>query len=87
MRFLGCKGVFRFFVHGDGAVELRPEDDEPATESRLRPRVAEQGETQGTRTIFTSRRRNRPIGGYGPFEKPRSYIGTLRAPSLSGSEL
>jgi hypothetical protein len=77
MRCPGCHGVFRFFVHGNGAVELRPVDDEPATESRLPPRVAEQGETQGTRTIFTSRRRHRPIGGYLPFEKSRSYIGTF----------
>jgi hypothetical protein len=56
-------------------VELRPVDDEPATESRLPPRVGDQGETQGTRKILTSRRRNRPIGGYLPFEKSRSYIG------------
>jgi hypothetical protein len=77
MRCPGCHGMFRFFVHGNGAVELRPVDDEPATGSRLPPRVAEQGETQGTRRILTSRRRNRPIGGYLPFEKSRSYIGTF----------
>jgi hypothetical protein len=82
MRCPGCKGLFRFFVHGNGAVELRPVepepvDDEPATESRLPPRLAEQEETKGTRRIFTSRRRNRPIGGYQPFEKSRSYIGTF----------
>jgi len=77
MRCPGCNGVFSFFVHGNGAVELRPVDDEPATGSRLPPRTAEQGETQGTRTIFTSRRRNRPIGGYAPFGKSRSYIGTF----------
>ena len=70
-----CKDMFCFFVHGNGAVELRPVDDEPATESRLPPRAAEQDETRGARTIFTSRRRNRPIGGYKPFEKSRSYIG------------
>jgi hypothetical protein len=74
--------MFYFFVHGNGAVELRPVDDEPvaderATESLLPPRVAEQDETKRTRTIFTSRRRNRPIGGYKPFEKSRSYIGTF----------
>jgi hypothetical protein len=69
--------MFYFFVHSNGAVELRPADDEPATESRLPPRAAEQGETQGTRKILTSRRRNRPIGGYHPFEKSRSYIGTF----------
>jgi hypothetical protein len=73
----GCRGLFSFFVHGNEAVELRPVDDEPTTESRLPPRTAEQGETQGTRTILTSRRRNRPIGGYLPFEKSRSYIGTF----------
>ena len=77
MRCPGCNGMFCFFVHGNGAVELRPLDDEPATESRLPPRVAEQDETRGARTIFTSRRRNRPIGGYKPFEKSRSYIGTF----------
>jgi hypothetical protein len=37
--------------------------------------VADQGEAQGTRKILTSKRRNRPIGGYMPFEKSRSYIG------------
>jgi hypothetical protein len=39
--------------------------------------MAGQGETQRTRTILTSRRRNRAIGGYLPFEKSRSYIGTF----------
>jgi hypothetical protein len=77
MRCPGCNGVFCFFVHGNGAVELRPVDDKPVTESRLPPRVAEQDETRGPRTIFTSRRRNRPIGGYLAFEKSRSYIGTF----------
>jgi hypothetical protein len=82
IRCPGCQGLFYFFVHGNGAVELRPVDDEPvaderATGSRLPPRVAEEGETQGTRKILTSRRRNRPIGGYMPFEKSRSYIGTF----------
>jgi hypothetical protein len=71
----GCQHMFSFVVHNNGAVELRPADDEPATESQLPPRVKEQGENQGTRRIFTSRRRNRPIGGYAPFEKSRSYIG------------
>jgi hypothetical protein len=73
----GCQHMFSFVVYSNGAVELRPADDEPATESRLPPRVGEQRETQGTRRIFTSRRRNRPIGGYAPFEKSRSYIGTF----------
>jgi hypothetical protein len=73
----GCQQMFSFVVHNNGAVELRPADEEPATESRLPPRVKEQGENQGTRRIFTSRRRNRPIGGYAPFEKSRSYIGTF----------
>ena len=77
MRCPGCNGVFRVFVHGNGAVELRPVDDEPATDSPLPPRSAEQEKTKETRTIFTSRRRNRPIGGYLPFEKSRSYIGTF----------
>jgi hypothetical protein len=82
MRCPGCNGKFYFFVHGNGAVELRPVDDEPvadepAAESRLPPRLAEQGETQGTRRILTSRRRNRAIGGYLAFEKSRSYIGTF----------
>jgi hypothetical protein len=76
--------MFYFFVHGNGAVELRPADDEPVTESRLPPRMAEQGETQGTRRIFTSRRRNRPIGGYLAFEKPRSYIGTFALVAVLG---
>src|SRR5215472_11288506 len=84
MRCPGCKDVFRFFVHGNGAVELRPVGDEPATESRLPPRVAEQNETRGARTIFTSRRRNRPIGGYLPFEKSRSYIGTFAFLAILG---
>ena len=79
MRCPGCHGVFRYFVHGNGGVELRPVDDEPepATESRLPPRLATQDQTPGRRTIFTSRRRNRPIGGYMPFEKTRSYLGTF----------
>ena len=80
MRCPNCDGVFYFVVHGNGAVELRPVDDEPvysepATQLRLPPRVAGQAEKQPTRRIFTSRRRNRPIGGYAPFEKSRSYIG------------
>ncbi len=77
MRCPGCNGVFRVFVHGNGAVELRPVDDESATESSLPPRSAEHAVPKGTRTIFTSRRRNRPIGGYLAFEKSRSYIGTF----------
>jgi hypothetical protein len=77
MRCPGCDGVFYFFVHGNGAVELRSVDDEPVAATRLPPRAAEQGETKGARTIFTSRRRKRPIGGYLPFEKSRSYIGTF----------
>jgi hypothetical protein len=82
IRCPGCHGLFYYFVHGNGAVEMRPVDDEPvadepAAESRLPSRVAEEGETQGTRKILTSRRRNRPIGGYLPFEKSRSYIGTF----------
>jgi hypothetical protein len=87
----GCHGLFYFFVHGNGAVELRPADDEPVTESRLPPRMAVQGETQGTRRILTKRRRNRPDGGYQPFEKSRSYIGVfafftvLGLVSLTGS--
>jgi hypothetical protein len=83
IRCSGCDGMFYFFIHGNGAVELRPADDEPvaepANESRLPPRVAEEGEAQGTRKILASRRRNRPIGGYGPFEKSRSYIGGFAA--------
>jgi hypothetical protein len=79
MRCPGCHGVFRFFVHGNGAVELRPvdDDDEPAPESRLPARVADQDETQGTRKILTSRRLNRPMGGHKPNEKPRIYIGAF----------
>ena len=80
----GGQQMFSFVVHGNGAVELRPADDEPATESRLPPRVGEQGETQGTRRIFTSRRRNRPIGGYAPFEKSRSYIGMFAFLTILG---
>jgi hypothetical protein len=91
MRCPGCQGLFHFHVHGNGAVELRPANEpsstmetlrdlagvESVTGSRLPSRVVDQGETQGTRRIFTSRRRNRPIGGYAPFEKSRSYIGML----------
>jgi hypothetical protein len=84
MRCPNCNGVFRFFIHANGAVELRPADDEPSTEScppstesRLPPRSAEQEVTKSSRTILTSRRRNRPIGGYHPFGKSRSYIGTF----------
>lgn len=73
MRCPGCNGVYRFHVHGNGAVELRPMDDEPTTELQLPPRIANQDEKKGGRTIFTSRRRHRPIGGYMPFEKSRSY--------------
>jgi hypothetical protein len=89
MRCPGCNGLFSFFVHGNGAVELRPVEDEPAddgpaTESRLPPRSAATEETAGTRTIFTSRRRKRPIGGYAPFEKSRSYIGMFTFLALLG---
>jgi hypothetical protein len=83
MRCPSCDGLFYFVVHGNGAVELRPVDVAPATESaaesRLPPRMAVQGEseTRATRKVFTSRRRNRPIGGYAPFEKSRSYIGVV----------
>jgi hypothetical protein len=79
MRCPGCDGLFYFFVHGNGAVELRPVDDEPSSEpsgeSRLPPRVGAEEDGKRTRTILTSRRRNRAIGGYMPFEKSRSYIG------------
>jgi hypothetical protein len=54
-------------------MELRPTKDEPVTS--LPPRVGEQDETQGTRRVFIKRGNNRPIGGYAPFEKSRSYIG------------
>jgi hypothetical protein len=76
--------VFSFFVHGNGAVELRPVNDEPATESRLPPRVGGQGETRATRRIFTSRCRNRPIGGYAPFKKSRYYIGMFAFCAIIG---
>jgi hypothetical protein len=33
--------------------------------------------TASRRTIFASRRKNRPLGGYLPFEKSRSYIGVF----------
>jgi hypothetical protein len=39
--------------------------------------VGEQDETQTTRRDYTKRLSNRPIGGYAPFEKSRSYIGML----------
>jgi hypothetical protein len=84
MRCPGCHGLLYFFVHDNGAVELRPVEDQPATESRLPPRVGGQGETQAKRRIFTSRRRNRPIGGYAPFEKPRSYIGMFALFTILG---
>jgi hypothetical protein len=83
----GCNGRFYFFVHGNGAVDLRPADDEPVIESRLPPRRAEQGETQGTRRILTSPRRNRPMGGYHPFEKSRSYLGALAFFTILGLAL
>jgi hypothetical protein len=83
----GCHGMFDFVVHGNGFVELRPAADEPVIESQLPPRRAEQGETQGTRRIFTGRRRNRPIGGYQPFEKSRSYLGALAFFTILGLAL
>lgn len=73
----GCHGLFYFFVHGNGAVVLRPADDEPVIESRLPPRMAEQGETPRTRRIFSGRRRDRPMGGYHAFERSRSYLGAF----------
>jgi hypothetical protein len=73
----GCQGLFYYFVHGNGAVELRPAKDEPVIESRLPPRRTEPGETQGTRKILKKRRGGRPTGGYQPFEKSRSYLGAL----------
>jgi hypothetical protein len=76
--------MFYFFIHGNGFVELRPANDEPVIESRLPPRRAEQGETQGTRKVFTTRRLNRPSGGYHPFEKSRSYLGALAFFALLG---
>lgn len=82
MRCPNCHEVSRFFVHGNGAVELRPyeppaREAEPVAASSLPPRRTHDDEPKSTRTIFTSRRRNRPIGGYMPFEKSRSYLGTL----------
>jgi hypothetical protein len=81
MRCPHCHDQFYFLVHGNGAVELRPVDEErepePAAKSRLPPRIADQDENQGTRRVLKGRRRNRPIGGYMPFEKSRSYIGTF----------
>src|SRR3954449_4472261 len=82
----GCRGMFRFHVHGNGFVELRPADDEPVIESRLPPRLAEQDETQGTRRIFTKRRK-RPIGGYHAFEKSRSYLGSFAFFTILGLAL
>jgi hypothetical protein len=87
MRCPGCHCLLYFFVHNNGAVELRPVEDKPATQSRLPPRVGGQGETQANRRIFTSRRRNRPIGGYAPFEKSRSYIGVFALLTILGSGL
>jgi hypothetical protein len=75
MRCPGCQGMFYFVLHGNGAVEMRPLKDEPAIESRLPPRVGDPGEPRAPRRIFAGRRRNRPIGGYAPFEKSRSYTG------------
>jgi hypothetical protein len=66
--------VFYYFVYGNGGVELRPAADEPVIQSQLPPRTAERGETQSTRRISVKRRRNRPMGGYHPFEKTRSYL-------------
>jgi hypothetical protein len=76
--------MFYFFVHGNGAVELRPADDEPVIESQLPPRRAVQGEAQGTRRILPKRSRNHPLGGYHPFEKSRSYLGALAFFTLLG---
>jgi hypothetical protein len=78
MRCPGCDGVFEFFILANGGVELRPVDDEPVVaRSVLPPRGAANEEAQRTRRIFTSRRRNRAMGGYEPFGKSRSYLGML----------
>jgi predicted Zn finger-like uncharacterized protein len=74
----GCGDVFYLFLHANGAVELRPAD--PPTPSGetlgLPPRVGESA-APSRRNILTSRRKNRPLGGYMPFEKSRSYIGVF----------
>jgi hypothetical protein len=66
--------VFRCFVHANGAVELRQPPPTSLPEvSTLPPRVGDQGGF--TRKNLPSRRVKRPIGGYLPFEKARSYLG------------
>jgi hypothetical protein len=91
MRCPGCHRVFFFSIQGNGAVLLRPANEpsstmeclrdlagvEPATGSRLPRRVGEHDETESTRKILRNRRRNHPLGGYAPFEKSRSWIGTF----------
>lgn len=87
MRCPDCKGVFRTFIHGNDAVELRPMPPplppSAAGPRGLPPRVGG-SEDVHRRTIFSGRRRNRPIGGYLPFEKSRSYIGTFALVGVLG---
>lgn len=75
-----CGTVSRCFIHYNGAIELRLQPRAadvapPLPGGTLPPRVG--GQEEFRRTIFSGKRKNRPIGGYLPFEKARSYIGTI----------
>ena len=68
-----CDTVSRCFIHGNGAIELRQQSSQLPGVSTLPPRVGDDGEF--TRKKRPSRRAKRPIGGYMPFEKARSWLG------------
>jgi hypothetical protein len=76
-----CDTVSRCFIHGNGAIELRQQDSQreeaaPPVVGTLPPRVGDDGDNgESARRKLPSRPSKRPIGGYMPFEKSRSWIG------------
>lgn len=70
-----CGFVSRVFIHGNGAVELRPPAAPEATMlhvGMLPPRV-----DGGRRPAIRANRTERPRGGYAPFEWAREWIGSV----------
>ena len=75
-----CGALSVAFVHGNGAVELRPPLDEPEPSPTLGgepicglpPRVGDAG---GERRVIAKKANTRAQGGYRPFERSQSWLG------------